>query len=199
MAAQPTSPKLSPVKDSPQKEEEEEEDSSPTSPLQVLNVARAWLSERIYAAEGASAAPAAAAARQGLRALNEAPLRHQAKVRADGSQPSIASEEDIPIAPSRAGGGGGGVSRLLSFEKGAAGGTGSAVEGGTAARACVTEAQAMAAEIVDAGRFDKRTSNDARRATLEELLRETAAKGGAPTNSVPSHAEVNAMLARSPE
>ena len=59
--------------------------------------------------------------------------------------------------------------------------------------------QAMAAEIVDAGRFDKRTSNDARRATLEELLRETAAKGGAPTNSVPSHAEVNAMLARSPE
>ena len=59
--------------------------------------------------------------------------------------------------------------------------------------------QAMAAEIVDAGRFDKRTSNDARRATLEELLKETAAKGGAPTNSVPSHAEVNAMLARSKE
>ena len=59
--------------------------------------------------------------------------------------------------------------------------------------------QAMAAEIVDAGRFDKRTSNDARRATLEELLKETAAKGGAPTNSVPSHSEVNAMMARSPE
>lgn len=61
-----------------------------------------------------------------------------------------------------------------------------------------TAKQAMAAEVVDAGRFDQRTSNEDRRSTLEALVADSA-RAGVAANDVPSHAAVNAMLARTPE
>jgi SWI/SNF-related matrix-associated actin-dependent regulator of chromatin subfamily A protein 2/4 len=61
-----------------------------------------------------------------------------------------------------------------------------------------TAKQAMAAEVVDAGRFDQRTSNEDRRSTLEALVADTA-RAGVAANDVPTHAAVNAMLARTPE
>jgi len=119
-----------------------------------------------------------------------APADRGSRAAADFNGPSSSSSSSSPLhsAPAPNTGAGGR----------AGGGYADSVE--TIVRTVIQSAkQAMAAEIVDAGRFDKRTSNDARRATLEELLKETAAKGGAPTNSVPSHAEVNEMMARSPE
>ena len=81
--------------------------------------------------------------------------------------------------------------------------------------------QAMAAEVVDAGRFDTVTSNESRRATLEQMLAATAdggggggggtaaaesavgvsvsVTGGAAGLAILSHADLNAALARSPE
>ena len=59
-----------------------------------------------------------------------------------------------------------------------------------------TAKTAVAAEVVDAGRFDKRTSNEDRRHTLEALLAD-AARRTAASNEVPSHGKVNVLLARS--
>ena len=56
----------------------------------------------------------------------------------------------------------------------------------------------MAAEVVDAGRFDKVTSDEDRRHTLERLLAD-ADRLAAASNVVPTHGEVNARLARTPE
>eukprot|EP00891_Asterochloris_glomerata_P009938 jgi/Astpho2/9938/e_gw1.00152.85.1_t len=56
----------------------------------------------------------------------------------------------------------------------------------------------MANEIIDAGRFNMKTTNAERRDTLEEMLKVTkrSLRSGA---DVPSHAELNRMLARSPD
>ena len=56
----------------------------------------------------------------------------------------------------------------------------------------------MADEVINAGRFDQTTTHEERRATLEELLREGRGEGPA-SHVVPRLADLNAMLARSPE
>lgn len=56
----------------------------------------------------------------------------------------------------------------------------------------------MANEIIDAGRFDQRTSMEERRQTLEALLQDQDRTRRA-TNAVPTPEEMNSMLARSEE
>ena len=56
----------------------------------------------------------------------------------------------------------------------------------------------MASEVIDAGRFDQRTSMEERRHTLENLLQDQDRSTKA-VNTVPTPHELNEMLARTPE
>jgi SWI/SNF-related matrix-associated actin-dependent regulator of chromatin subfamily A protein 2/4 len=56
----------------------------------------------------------------------------------------------------------------------------------------------MADEVINAGRFDQRTTQQERRATLEELVRDTSREGPA-SHVVPRLQDLNAMMARTPE
>ncbi|KAK9816457.1 hypothetical protein WJX72_000543 [[Myrmecia] bisecta] len=56
----------------------------------------------------------------------------------------------------------------------------------------------MANEVIDAGRFDMRTTMEERKHTLEAMLQDEERLKRA-VNHVPSHAELNAMVARSEE
>lgn len=56
----------------------------------------------------------------------------------------------------------------------------------------------LADEVINAGRFDNQTTAEERRKNLEELLQEDS-QDMATTLTVPSEAELNSMLARSPE
>ena len=56
----------------------------------------------------------------------------------------------------------------------------------------------MADEVINAGRFDQRTTHQERRATLEELVRDNSREGPA-AHVVPRLHDLNAMMARTPE
>lgn len=55
----------------------------------------------------------------------------------------------------------------------------------------------MASEIIDAGRFDRNTTNDQRKETLEQILADEA-RSKIAKNEVPTWAWINGKLARSP-
>jgi SWI/SNF-related matrix-associated actin-dependent regulator of chromatin subfamily A protein 2/4 len=57
----------------------------------------------------------------------------------------------------------------------------------------------MADEVINAGRFDQRTTHEERRATLEDLLRADVRETTSGRHVVPRLRDLNAMLARSPE